>query len=127
MQFAHRVALAIALSALSVGTVRAATEGQSRGYFGLSSKKILPSKRTESKPTVITKMTNSTKRLVSNTTNKLTPKKNAATKKSGTTAVYPKQTNKDEKQGFFKSMFNPEPPPPPKTVKEWMQLKQIHP
>ena len=77
-------------------------------------------------PQVVTKMTDGTKRLVSNTTNIFTPGK-TTTRKSGTTNVEKAKKPPQEKQGFFKSMFNPEPPPPPKTIKEWMSLKQIHP
>ncbi len=32
-----------------------------------------------------------------------------------------------KKPGFFYKLFHPEPPPPPKTVDEWMSLEQIHP
>jgi hypothetical protein len=78
-------------------------------------------------PQVVTKMTDGTKRLVSNTANVFTPGKTTTTRKSGTTGFVKAQKPPQEKQGFFKSMFNPEPPPPPKTVKEWMSLKQIHP
>lgn len=77
-------------------------------------------------PQVVTKMTDGTKRLVSNTTNIFTPGK-TTTRRSGTTNVEKAKKPPQEKQGFFKSMFNPEPPPPPKTIKEWMSLKQIHP
>lgn len=77
-------------------------------------------------PQVVTKMSDGTKRLVSNTTNIFTPGK-TTTRKSGTTNVEKAKKPPQEKQGFFKSMFNPEPPPPPKTIKEWMSLKQIHP
>jgi hypothetical protein len=77
-------------------------------------------------PQVVTKMTDGTKRLVSNTTNVFTPSK-TTTRKSGTTGMEIAKKPPQEKQGFFKSMFNPEPPPPPKTIKEWMSLKQIHP
>lgn len=77
-------------------------------------------------PQVVTKMTDGTKRLVSNTTNIFTPGK-TTTRKSGTTGIEIAKKPPQEKQGFFKSMFNPEPPPPPKTIKEWMSLKQIHP
>jgi hypothetical protein len=40
--------------------------------------------------------------------------------------VRPK-SSKQEKPGFFKSLFQPEPPPPPKTIKEWMSLKRVQP
>jgi hypothetical protein len=35
--------------------------------------------------------------------------------------------SKDEPPGFFQSLVTPEPPAPPKTIKEWMSLQQIHP
>jgi hypothetical protein len=53
--------------------------------------------------------------------------KTVTTRKSGLTGVQKAKKTEQPKQGFFKSMFNPEPPPPPKTIKEWMSLKQIHP
>jgi len=77
-------------------------------------------------PSVLTKMSNTTKRAVNNTKNALTPKKTVA-KNTGATKTYKPKAVKEEKPGFFKSLFNPEPPPPPKTIKEWMSLKQIHP
>jgi len=77
-------------------------------------------------PQVVTKMTDGTKRLVSNTANIFKPG-TTTTRRSGTTNVETAKKPEQEKQGFFKSIFNPEPPPPPKTVKEWMSLKQIHP
>jgi hypothetical protein len=77
-------------------------------------------------PQVVTKMTDGTKRLVGNTTSVFKPSK-PTTRKSGTTNIEIAKKPPQEKQGFFKSLFNPEPPPPPKTIKEWMALKQIHP
>jgi hypothetical protein len=80
---------------------------------------------TQSKsPSVVTKMSAGTRRLANNTKSMLTPKKPAT---RGTKVVQSSKKATDEKPGFFKSMFAPEPPPPPKTIKEWMSLKQVHP
>jgi hypothetical protein len=65
-------------------------------------------------------------RLLASTTGFFKPK-TVTTRKSGLTGVQKAKRTEQPKQGFFKSMFNPEPPPPPKTIKEWMSLKQIHP
>lgn len=77
-------------------------------------------------PPVLANMGTSTKRFVSNTKNLLSFKKPATTKQSGTTARYSLRPNRDE-PGFFYKLFHPEPPPPPKTIDEWMSLEQIHP
>lgn len=77
-------------------------------------------------PPVVGKMTNGTKRLLTNPTSIFKPKPKQVNK-SGTTKVTKAKRSEPGKQGFFKSMFNPEPPPPPKTIKEWMSLEQIHP
>jgi hypothetical protein len=37
------------------------------------------------------------------------------------------KNSKQEKPGFFKSLFQPEPPPPPKTIKDWMSLERVQP
>ena|SRR5262245_13482313 len=84
------------------------------------------SRAAEATPTVLTKMTDGTKRFVSSTTNMFAPKKHV-TRKSGTTAIHRAKVPERPKQGFFQQLFKPEPPPPPKTVKEWMSLKQVHP
>jgi hypothetical protein len=56
----------------------------------------------------------------------LTPKSQPA-KNNSTTSMQASKNLKEPQQGFFKSLFNPEPPPPPQTIKDWMKLKQIHP
>ena len=82
-------------------------------------------RKTPAKSTSLaTKMSNSTKRLASNTKDMLTPKKSSS---RDTKVVQSSKTSREQKPGFFKSMFSPEPPPPPKTIKEWMSLKQVHP
>lgn len=77
-------------------------------------------------PPVVSKMSDGTKRLLSSPTKMFKPKPKPI-KKSGTTNIIKAKRPEAEKQGFFKSMFSPEPPPPPKTIKEWMSLKQVHP
>jgi hypothetical protein len=49
--------------------------------------------------------------------NKTKPKKSA-------TVVRKNTSSKNEKPSLFKSMFTPEPAPPPQTVKEWLSLKR---
>jgi hypothetical protein len=81
-----------------------------------------------STPSIGTKLTTGPKHIVTGTKNMLTPKKPQTVRKSGTTGVQIAKSPKSaDKPGFFKSMLHPEPPPPPKTIKEWMSLKQIHP
>ncbi|HTM54610.1 MAG TPA: hypothetical protein VL175_11310 [Pirellulales bacterium] len=82
-----------------------------------------PDKKGES---AINTATTNPMRLVANPMNIFKPK-TVTTRKSGLTGVQKAKKTEQPKQGFFKSMFNPEPPPPPKTIKEWMSLKQIHP
>jgi hypothetical protein len=74
----------------------------------------------------LTKASAGTKRFVANTKNLLSFKKSPPTKRTGTVATHSARPKKDE-PGFFHRLFNPEPPPPPKTIEEWMSLKQIHP
>src|SRR5262245_9199533 len=57
-------------------------------------------------PSVVSRMAGGTKRMVSNTTGMLTPKKTMV-KKSGTTAIQRAPLPRQEKQGFFKSLFHP--------------------
>jgi hypothetical protein len=82
--------------------------------------------QTSSKPAVVTKVTDGTRRWVSNTKSMLMPSKPAPVRKSGTTAIHKKNANED-KPGFFKSWFAPKPPQTPRTIKEWMALKQPKP
>ena len=103
-------------------------------WFGLGGKEVAsasPKKdanaTTASKtPQLLSKMTGGTKRLVSNTTGMFKPK-TVTTRKSGLTGVQKAKKPEQPKQGLIQSMLHPEPPPPPKTIKEWMSLKQIHP
>ncbi|MEX0678195.1 MAG: hypothetical protein WD063_14020 [Pirellulales bacterium] len=81
---------------------------------------------TSKTPPVFTKMTGGTKRFVSGTKNLFVAKKPPA-KKRGVTATHRAARAEPPKQGFFQRWFNPEPPPPPRTVEEWMSLEQIHP
>lgn len=126
--------LMVALSA-SCATLCAAAELLSPStWFGGGSGKTTLSSKPNSKssllkaPPVVGKMTNGTKRLLSSPTSIFKPKtKPKPVKKSGTTKVTKAKRTEPEKEGFFKSILNPEPPPPPKTIKEWMALEQIHP
>jgi hypothetical protein len=82
--------------------------------------------QTTSKPAVVSKMTDGTRRLVSNTKSMLMPSKPAPVRKSGTTAIHKKNAT-ENKPGFFTSWFAPKPPQTPRTIKEWMALKQPKP
>jgi hypothetical protein len=77
-------------------------------------------------PAVFAKMSDGTKRLVGNTKKLFVPAK-PPVKRRGVTATHPARRPEPPKQSFFKRLFNPEPPPPPKTVNEWMSLKHVHP
>lgn len=80
-------------------------------------------------PPVFAKMTDDTRRLMSNTKNLFVPKKPKKTpsKKRGVTATHRDVRHEPPKQSFFQRLFNPEPPPPPRTIDEWMSLEQVHP
>ncbi len=115
-------------------TAQAASEASSGGSwlpFGNSASKPAKTRKVSSKsssPSAVTNLSNGTKNLVTSTKNILTPKKQPSVRKSGTAGLQvAKGAKSADKPGFFKSMFHPEPPPPPKTIKEWMSLKQIHP
>jgi len=47
-----------------------------------------------------------------------------ATPQKSATVVKKNHGSKNEKPSLFKSMFTPEQPPPPQTVKEWLSLKR---
>jgi hypothetical protein len=103
-------------------------------WLPFSSSTPKPSKTTKktaskpSKPGVVKNLSNGTKSLMTNTKNALTPKKTTTVKKSGSSGKKASNNPKTpDKPGFLDSMIHPEPPPPPKTIKEWMSLKQIHP
>jgi hypothetical protein len=108
-----------------------ADESSKRSWFGLGSSSQTAVKTTNvsntTSPSVFSGVTNGTKNLMSGTKNLLTPKKKAPVRKSGLTATHSINTPPAMKPGTFSSWFNNEPPPPPRTIKEWMALKQIHP
>jgi hypothetical protein len=100
------------------------------GWLGFSNGPTSAARQPQPTPTVFNKMSAGTKRLVSNTKDALTPDKKPTkkpTKKSGSTTVRKAKRPPAPKQGFFKQLFNPEPPPPPETVQEWMSLEQVYP
>jgi hypothetical protein len=100
----------------------------SSSKLSTSSKQVTPmnvaSTSTSKSPSLVTRMSDSTKRFASGTKNLFAPKKSTS---RGVKSVQASKVAKDEKPGAFKSMFTPDPPPPPKTIKEWMSLKQVHP
>lgn len=95
--------------------------------FSSGEKSSIAAKSSGSSTTpIISSFSRGTKKLVSSPTSLLTSKKQTAVRQSGTTGLQvsnPKQA----KPGFFKSLFQSEPPPPPKTIKEWMKLKKVQP
>jgi hypothetical protein len=115
---------------LSATNVLAGSSG--RGCWacplGTKSQPLTPqnvaSTSTSKSPSLATKMSDGTKRLASGTKNLFTAKKPTS---RGMSHAQSSKFSRDEKPGLLKSMFNPEPPPPPKTIKEWMSLKQVHP
>ena len=74
---------------------------------------------------ILTKMTSPARRLLTSTKNLLVPKKNPQENKAKVTSVRRHGKEKPQ-QGFFTRLFQG-PPPPPRTMKEWMDLEQIHP
>jgi hypothetical protein len=135
MRTARTGFLVLALVLFSPLVAHAASQSTLGRWFGFGSDSSKSAAKTSNvpgkagilkTPQVVTKMGSGTKRLVSNTTSMLTPKK-TTTRKSGTTGMERAKKPQEEKPGFFQSLFHPEPPPPPKTIKEWMSLKQIHP
>ncbi len=77
-------------------------------------------------PNVFTKMTSGTKRFFTNTKSLVTPKK-PPKKTRGVTAIHRAEKTEQPKQGFFSQLFHPQSTEPPRTVKEWMSLDQVHP
>lgn len=122
----------LALLTIALATPCAAAELLSPStWFGggkttLSSKPA-PKNSLLKAPPVVGRMTDGTKRLLSSPTSLFKKTKPKQVKTSGATKITKAKRTEPEKQGFFKSLFNPEPPPPPKTIKEWMSLEQIHP
>jgi hypothetical protein len=75
--------------------------------------------------TIVTKMADAPKRLVTGTKNILTPKKTSAKSKKPTSSSGPKQhANQATEQGFLGRLFNPQPESRPATVNEWMALEK---
>jgi hypothetical protein len=91
--------------------------------FNPFSKAASSGNQATSTPTVFAKMSSSTKRFVNNTKSIFSPKKKSKSKSA--TGLVSRQ--KPPEPGFFHKLFHPEPPPPPRTIEEWMSLKQIHP
>lgn len=115
-------------------TARAASDALSAGswlpFSGSASKGARTKKvaSNSSSPSVATNLSKRTKHFVTSPKDIFTQKKQPSVRKSGTTGLQVAKDSKPaDKPGLFKSMFHPEPPPPPKTIKEWMSLKQIHP
>ncbi len=121
--FLRLVALSVILwSPLAAQAASDASRGNWPGIGASKSKAAGASKSAQR----IARITSAPKRFVSSTKNMLTPKK-TVTRKSGTTGIQRAKSASNEKQGYFKSLFTSQPPPPPKTINEWMSLKQIHP
>ncbi len=78
-------------------------------------------------PAVLTKMTSSTKRLVTNTKSLLVPKKASEPPKLGAVRVNQAAKYHPPEQGFWERFFNPQPAPPPRTMAEWMALDHPRP
>lgn len=113
---------------LVAGADVARAEGSSWFGLGKSSSGAKTTKVSSTKNSgMLSGVTNGTKNLVNGTKAVFTPKKKPSVRKGGTTAIHPAKKTPTEKQGFFSSLVNPQPPPPPKTIKEYMELKQIHP
>jgi hypothetical protein len=75
---------------------------------------------------VVSSLTSAPKKLVASTKNAFTSQTTTSNAR-GTKVTQQSKNPKAQKQGFFKSMFNPDPPAPPQTINDWMRLKQIHP
>ncbi len=83
------------------------------------------SKKTKS-PNFLTKMTSGPRRLLASTKNLLVPDKKPPAKKATVTNVRRHAKTKPQR-GFFEQLFHPGPPPPPRTMGEWMALDQPRP
>jgi hypothetical protein len=112
--------LALSLAAASWSSAR----GESRVGMTVPLVQVANSGGSNKTPTVFAKMNSSTKRFVNNTKSIFSPKKKSSKGKSATGLV---SRQKPPEPGFFYKLFHPEPPPPPRTIDEWMSLKQIHP
>lgn len=124
--------LMIALSAQGATSCAGAELLSPSTWFGGSGKTTLspkpgPKSSLLKAPPVVGKMTSGTKRLLTSPTSLFKKTKPKQVKTSGVTKVTKAKRNESEREGFFKSIFNPEPPPPPRTIDEFMSLEQIHP
>ncbi len=116
-----------AVEARAADSLTDATWQRDSSSSAASKKNSSKSAAASKSPAVMSKMTDGTKRFVNSTKSMLMPKKPTTTRKGGVTAVH-KKNPPPEQQGFFKSLFQPAPKPQqPRTIKEWMALKQIHP
>ena len=112
--------------AASVTNLATAEAASPFGFLGIPSRGETTTVAQANSPGPLAKMSDSTKRFVSNTTSVFTPKK-PPVKRTGTTKVIKAKRPEPPKQGFFKSLFYPEPPPPPKTINDFMSMKQVLP
>lgn len=130
MRMAAILSLVVGCCTALVPQAHAAQANSPFSWLGFSKSKAHAAKTTNvshtSAPQVFSKMGDGTKKLVSNTKNLFVAKK-PPVKKRGVTATHRAPKPEVQKQSFFKRIFNPEPPPPPRTVGEWMSLEQVHP
>jgi hypothetical protein len=130
MRVATIVALVVCCCVALAPRAHAAEASSPFAWLGFGRTKTHAAKTTNAShaaaPQVFAKMGDGTKHFVSNTKNLFVPKK-PPVKTRGVTATHHPQRPEPPKQSFFKRMFNPEPPPPPRTVGEWMSLEQVHP
>lgn len=115
---------------LALGVVSAHAAEKSSAFTWLGGKSATapkPAKGTGLKmPTLVTKMSNGTKRLVTGTKDLITPDK-PPQKTQGLVAVRKADKPKPPQQSLLGRIFNPKPTPPPSTVSEWMALDQVKP
>jgi hypothetical protein len=96
------------------------------GWFTLPGKAKSTSTSKPAPVRLANSFTNGTKSFVQNTANMFRPAKGTSVKSKPKTKQ--KQApNKNDEPGFWSRLFNSEPPPPPRTVEEWMRLEQIRP
>ena len=137
MRVAQILFIALSIASIQAGAARAESDSSWWCPFGCchanpdkpgaSVTQVSNTSSAAKKPAVLTKVSASTKRLVNGTKNMLSFKKpTAPVKRSGVIATHSSRP-KQEAPGFFQKLFHPEPPPPPKTIEEWMSLKQVHP
>lgn len=131
MRWSRILALAVYCCAVSASATRADEKSSPFSWLGFGSHKsgavaTTNVSRTSKTPQAFAKMTSGTKRFFTNTKSLFVAKKPPA-KKRGVTATRRAARPEPPKQNIFKRLFNPEPPPPPRTVEEWMALEQIRP